>query len=120
MRTLLAYTSVEKYVLPAKTKAEPMPQEQTITIEIPRVVQWAAIVLIITVMQLSLGRGISHAHQDPCHRRHSCPPDPTPMSVGTRGAATNARITNSAWRASRVPPPNSLPLLPYRRPRHRG
>jgi hypothetical protein len=85
MRTLLAYTAVEKYGPPANTKAEPMPQESIRTIESLRVVQWTAIVLIITVMQLSLGRGISHAHQDTCHHRHSCPPDPDTYVCGDKG-----------------------------------
>jgi hypothetical protein len=99
-----------------KTKAEPVLQESTTTFETSRVVQWAASALIITAMQLSLGICISHAHQDPCHRRHSRPQIPTFISVRIRGAATNARLTNSARRASGVLPPNGLPLLPYRLP----
>jgi endonuclease YncB( thermonuclease family) len=52
---------------------------------LPRVVQWAVIAIIITVMQLNLGMSISQAHQDSCHRRHSCPPDPAPYVCGDRG-----------------------------------
>jgi len=62
-----------------------MPQESHITIESCRVVQWAAIALMITVLQLSLGICTSHAHQDPCHRHHSCPPDPAPYICGDKG-----------------------------------
>ena len=52
---------------------------------LPRVVQWAAIAISITVMQLSLDIGTGHAHQDPCHRRHSCPPDPDTYVCGDKG-----------------------------------
>ena len=75
--TLLAYASVQQYVPPTKTKAELMSSESTIIIEIPGL-EWAAIAVFIAVLQLSLGTGISHAHQHPCHRLHSCPPDPAP------------------------------------------
>jgi endonuclease YncB( thermonuclease family) len=52
---------------------------------LPRAVQWAAIAISLTVMQLSLGIGTSHAHQDPCHRRHSCPPDHASYVCGDKG-----------------------------------
>ena len=52
---------------------------------LPRAVQWAATAISLTVMQLSLGIGTSHAHQDPCHRRHSCPPDHASYVCGDKG-----------------------------------
>ena len=59
--------------------------ESTRTNESPRVVQGAVIVLIFTMLQLSLSPCISHAHQDRCHRLHSCPPDPAPYVCGDKG-----------------------------------
>jgi len=62
-----------------------MRHQSTIAIQKPSAAQWVAIVLAITVMQWSLSIGISYAHQDACHRRHSCPPDPAPYICGDRG-----------------------------------
>jgi len=51
----------------------------------PGAVQWVAIVLVSTVMQLHLSVGINYAHQDACHRLHSCPPHPAPYICGDKG-----------------------------------
>ena len=65
--------------------------------------QWAFVLLCLALDTAS-------AHQDPCHRLHSCPSDHTPTSVATRGAVISARIINSAWPGSRAWRPRRLPL----------
>jgi hypothetical protein len=53
---------------------------------------------------LCLWLGAASAHQDSCHRLHSCPSDHNTDVCATRGAATNARIITIVWRASRAGP----------------
>jgi micrococcal nuclease len=91
-----------------------MPQESTRTIDTPWVVQWTTIALMIIVLQLSLSLCISHAHQDSCHRRHSCPPDPSPYICGDKGRCDqcpdNEFCLRGKPRTSAQPP--SPPAIP--------
>jgi endonuclease YncB( thermonuclease family) len=116
MGMLLADTVVNDYGAPAKAKAEPMPHESTRTMGSPRGAQWAAIALLITVIQLSLGIYISHshAHQDPCHRRHSCPPDPDPYICGDKGRCDQCPdnefcLAGKPRTSARQPSPPAIP-----------
>jgi endonuclease YncB( thermonuclease family) len=78
---------------------------------LPQVVQWAAIAIGITVMQPSLGIGTSHAHEDPCHRRHRCPPDPDTYVCGDTGRCDQCP-DNDFCRAGKPRPAVHRPARP--------
>ncbi len=52
----------------------------------PRMIQHATVVLIMIIVPLlGSGRGLSDAHQAPCHRLHSCPSDHNTYVCGDLG-----------------------------------
>ena len=90
-----------------------MLSESTIIIEIPPLGQWAALAVFIAVLQLSLGTGISHAHQHPCHRLHSCPPDPAPYICGDKGRCDQCPDNEFCLAGKpHTPPQPSPPAIP--------
>jgi endonuclease YncB( thermonuclease family) len=68
--------------------------------------------LVVMMMLILTGMGVaSHAHQDPCHRLHSCPSDHNTYICGGKGRCDqcpdHAFCLNSAPRALAQPPATS-------------
>jgi len=76
----------------------------------------AAVVLILTILLLLGSRpGIREAHQDPCHRRHSCPSDHGTYVCGDLGRCDqcpdNQYCLAGKPRAAAQPVPQGPPPL---------
>jgi hypothetical protein len=72
-------------------------------------------VLAMTVLRwvllvLCLWLSVASAHQDSCHRLHSCPSDHGTYVCGDKGAVISARIITGAWPGSHAWRPRRLPL----------
>jgi hypothetical protein len=72
------------------------------------------LIALLVVLLLSGGSTMIHAHQDPCHRLHSCPSDRSTYVCGDRGRCDQCPDNQFCLPSSLAQLPRLL-LRPYNR-----